>query len=160
MDLGSADTWRWIWLAAVTFFALGELLAPGTFFLVSFAVGAIAAAVLAFAGVDLVWQWVAFVVVSGASLVILVPIGRRLERNHSGTPVGATRWEGRRAVVVEAIPAGLHESGLVRVGRDPWRAESDDGSAIEVGATVSVVRVDGTHMVVRPAADVINDPRS
>ncbi len=158
MELGSADTWRWIWLAAVVFFALGELLAPGTFFLLSFAVGAVVATALAFAGVDTVWQWVGFVSVSGAALAVLVPLGRRLERNHDGTPVGATRWEGRRAVVIEAIPPGLHESGLVRVGRDPWRAESDDGSAIGAGTTVSVVRIDGTHMVVRPSTDVVTDP--
>ncbi|MGZ8733860.1 MAG: NfeD family protein [Acidimicrobiia bacterium] len=160
MDLGSADTWRWIWLAAVVFFALGELLTAGTFFLLSFAIGAVAATALAFAGVDIVLQWVAFVAVSAAALAVLVPIGRRIERTHRGTSVGATRWEGRRAVVIEPIPPGLHESGLVRVGRDPWRAESVDGSAIDVGTTVSVVRIDGTHMVVQPSADAIADPRA
>jgi membrane protein implicated in regulation of membrane protease activity len=42
------ETWRWIWLGAAVALAIGELAVPGTFFLVSFAVGAGAAALVAF----------------------------------------------------------------------------------------------------------------
>ncbi|HZJ27239.1 MAG TPA: NfeD family protein [Acidimicrobiia bacterium] len=158
MDLGSAETWRWIWVGAVVFFAIGELLAPGTLFLLSFAVGAVAAAILAFAGADIPFQWLAFVVVSAGSLALLVPIGRRLDRTGERQPVGATRWEGRDAVVVEPIAAGLHEAGIVRVDAERWRAESDDAHPIETGATVRVVRVEGTRMVVERTSTPISHP--
>ena len=48
----------------------------------------------------------------------------------------------------ETIPVGPHETGRVRVEREEWRAESVDGSEIAVGATVHVLRVDGTRLIV------------
>lgn len=158
MDLGSVESWRWIWVGAVVFFAIGELLAPGTLFLLSFAIAAAAAAALAFFGVDIPFQWLAFVVVSAGALALLVPIGRRLDRTEGHVAVGATRWEGRRAVVVDAIPAGLHRAGMVRVDAERWRAEAADGQPIDPGATVRVVRVEGTRMIVEPASNPAGHP--
>ena len=40
MDASSPETWRWVWLGAAAVFTLGEVLTTGTFFLISFAVGA------------------------------------------------------------------------------------------------------------------------
>jgi membrane protein implicated in regulation of membrane protease activity len=150
MDLSSAETWRWIWLAAAAGFAAGEIAVAGTFFLLSFAIGATAAAVVAFAGGALIAEWVAFVAVSGASVAVLFPLGRRLDTRHPVPPVGAHRWEGRIATVVHDIPAGLHEAGSVMVDREEWRAESTNGSPVSAGTRVVVARVAGTRLVVIP----------
>lgn len=158
MDLGSVESWRWIWVGAVVFFAIGELLAPGTLFLLSFALGAAVAAIVAFIGVDIPFQWLTFILVSAGALALLVPIGRRLDRTGGAQPVGATRWEGRHAVVVEEIPAGLHQAGMVRMDAERWRAEADDGRQIDPGATVRVVRVEGTRMIVEPTPDSVQPP--
>lgn len=152
MDLDSADGWRWIWLIAAAVFALGELAVPGSFFMLSFAVGAIGAAIASFAGAAPGFSWAVFVVVSTGALAVLVPIGRRINRSQPGGPaVGAIRWEGRRAVVVEEIPSGVHNTGMVRIEREEWRAESADRSSIPAGSEVVVLRVDGTRVVVVPA---------
>jgi len=148
MDASSPDTWRWIWLCAAAVLLLGEVIATGTFFLISFAVGAAVACVLAFLGVDVAWQWGAFVVVSSASVLTLRPIGRRLNAAGSPDRVGAERWEGRTATVVRRIPAGVQETGVVRIEREEWRAESVDSNAIPLHAVVRVVRVSGTRVVV------------
>lgn len=158
MDLGSPDTWRWLWIGAAVFFAIGELAAPGTLFLISFAVGAAGAAILAFAGVDVVFQWLGFLVVTSGALALLVPIGRRLDRTVGLQPVGATRWEGRDGTVVTAIPVGLHEAGIVRVDAEEWRAEAEDAQPIDSGATVRVIRVEGTRLIVSPASDPASQP--
>jgi membrane protein implicated in regulation of membrane protease activity len=150
MDLSSAETWRWIWLLAAAGFAAGEIAVAGTFFLVSFAIGAAVAAVVAFAGGGLIAEWVVFIGVSGASLAVLYPIGRRLDARHPVPPVGAHRWEGRIATVVREIPAGLHEAGTVTVDREEWRAESTNGSPVAAGTRVVVARVAGTRLVVIP----------
>jgi membrane protein implicated in regulation of membrane protease activity len=120
--------------------------------MVSFAAGAIAAAIVSFAGMDPVGGWIVFVAVSAISLVVLLPIGRRINRSDpvDGNGVGADRWTGRRAVVVGVIPGGIHATGLVRVEREEWRAESIDGSELDVGTEVQVLRVDGTRLVVAP----------
>lgn len=149
MDVTSPETWRWIWLAAAALFAVGEIAVVGTFFLLSFAIGAAAAAVVAFAGGGLVFEWIVFVVASGVSVGALRPIAKRLDR-HEEHPVGAHRWEGRLATVVADIPAGLHETGVVRIDREEWRAESVNAVPVRAGATVLVTSVAGTRLVVRP----------
>jgi membrane protein implicated in regulation of membrane protease activity len=152
MDLDSADAWRWIWLIAAAVFGMAELAVPGTFFMVSFAAGAIVAAIVSFAGLDPVGSWIVFVAVTAVALVLLLPIGRRINRAHTqgSSGVGADRWTGRAAVVIEDIPGGVHGTGLVRIEREEWRAESADGAPVGVGTEVQVLRVDGTRLVVAP----------
>jgi membrane protein implicated in regulation of membrane protease activity len=136
---------------AAVVLALGELAIPGTFFVVSFAIGAAVAAVASFLGASVLVGWVCFVGGSALALAVLIPIGRRLNRAGGGDPTGATRWVGQRAVVLTAIPAGPHETGIVRLQREEWRAESADGNAIAMGTEVEVLRVDGTRVVVQAA---------
>jgi membrane protein implicated in regulation of membrane protease activity len=159
MDWESADTWRWIWLVAAVVFALGEIAIPTTFFLVSFAVGAVVASVLAFAGVDLTVQWVVFVAVSAVALLVMRPLARRIERDtESVATSGAHRWVNRVALVLTDIPGGAGETGIVRVEREQWRAESASDSPVAAGTTVKVVRVDGTRLVVEPLSTAPSGP--
>lgn len=150
MDLNSPETWRWIWLAAAFVFAVGEITLIGTFFLLPFGVGAAAACVTAFLGHTVLTSWVVFVVGSVVAFVALWPIGRRLDRATmpDAEGVGARRWQGRLAVITEAIPGGPSGTGMARVDRETWRAESIDDRPIALGATVRVVRVDGTRVIV------------
>jgi membrane protein implicated in regulation of membrane protease activity len=150
MDVNSPETWRWIWLVAVVLFALAEVFTPVLFFMLSFALGAAAAAVAAFAGGGALVQWLLFVGVTAASLAALVPLGRRLEGRDEVHPVGANRWEGRTATVVTEIPAGKHQTGLVRIDRETWKAESTNGMGVPEGATVLVTHVTGTRLIVSP----------
>jgi membrane protein implicated in regulation of membrane protease activity len=152
MDLDSADTWRWIWLVAAAVFAIAELAVPGTFFMLSFAAGAVAAAVVSFLGLAPVVGWLVFVGVTAGALLVLLPLGRRMNLSapSTGNGVGADRWVGRKAVVIGVIPGGIHATGLVRIEREEWRAESIDGSPVDVGTEVRVLRVDGTRLVVAP----------
>ena len=146
--MNEPETWRWIWLITATLLVVGEIAMPGTFFLISFAIGALAAAIAAFADVSLVGQWVIFVAGSGAALAVLFPIGRRLDARNRNASVGATRFEGRHATVLAEIPAGSHETGLVRMDREEWRAEAHDGAPVPVGAVIRILRVEGTRLIV------------
>jgi membrane protein implicated in regulation of membrane protease activity len=147
---GSPETWRWIWLAAAVVFAVGEIAVAGTFFLAPFAIGAAVGAAAAFAGAGIGIEWLLFVAVSAAAAAILIPLGRRLDRSTTRHAIGANRWVGRQAIVLRDIPAGHGESGLVRLEREEWRAESLMGARIRAGSTVLVSRVDGTRLVVVP----------
>src|SRR5687768_7937904 len=108
---------------------------PGSFFLLPFAIGAAVAAVLAFADVSVSLEWLAFVVVSVATLAALRPLAKRLDRDGSAEGIGSRRLIGRAGIVLDAIPGGPHEMGRVRIDREEWRAESVDGSPIDAGAT-------------------------
>ena len=148
--LDSPETWRWIWLFAALVFTIGEIFVAGTFFFMPFAVGAVAAAIAAFAGASVALEWLAFVGASAVSFAVLVPLGRRLDRRSSGQQgVGAQRWVGRQAYVLQDIPS-TGGTGLIRLEREEWRAESLTGAPIRAGSTVLVSRVDGTRLVVLP----------
>lgn len=150
MDFGSADTWRWVFLVVAVLFTLGELAVTGTFFLLPFAAGALAAAVAGFLGASLGLEWLVFVAVSAVSSAVLWPLRLRLDRRHPRSEIGANRWVGRQAVVLRDIPGPRGETGLVRLDREEWRAESLMGLAIPAGSTVLVSRVEGTRLVVLP----------
>ena len=145
--MDTPEEWRWVWLIAGTLFAVGEMLTPGSFFLAPLAVGALTAAILAFAGVGVAVEWIVFIVVSIATLMLLRPLARRLDRDALDHGVGSRRLVGTSATVLQAIP-GNAELGLVRVDREEWRAQSTDGSPIAEGAMVRVADVQGTRVIV------------
>jgi len=152
------EVWRWIWLATAVVFLLGEMFAFGSFFLLPFAIGAAVAAILAFAGVAVGWEWLAFVVVSIGSLACLYPLRHRLDRARPAEGIGSRRLIGQPALVLQEVPAGPSELGLVRVGREEWRAESRDGRALPAGTNVRVVDVQGTRVIVWPVEEIANPP--
>lgn len=141
-----------MWLCAAVVFGLGEMTSPGSFFLAPFAIGAAAAAVLAFLGAPVGLGWVAFVAVSAGTFAALRPLARRLD-TAGGNPrgVGARRLVGEEGLILEAVPSGPDEVGLVRIGREQWRAQSSDGHAIPKDTKVTIVEVRGTRVVVFPS---------
>lgn len=140
------EQWRWIWLGAAVLFGIGEMATPGAFFLAPFAVGAGVAAILAFAGVSLVGEWAAFVVISVAAFMAMRPLARRLDRDHASEGIGSRRLIGRPGVVIE--PIGPTTPGLVRIDSEEWRADSVDRAPIAAGEDVRITEVTGTRVIV------------
>jgi membrane protein implicated in regulation of membrane protease activity len=143
------ETWRWIWLVATGLFVAGEVGTGGSLFLLPFAVGAFVAGLLAFAGVTLIVQWIAFLAVSVAGLVATNGLRKRLDHDTPQDGIGARRVIGQPARVVRELPGGPGVGSVV-VGREEWRAESLDGQPIAEGAVVKVVDVRGTRLIVHP----------
>ena len=150
MDFSSPDTWRWVFLVIAVMFTVGEIAMAGTFFLLPFAAGALAASLAGFAGASVGILWLIFVVVSAIGSSVLWPLRRRLDSRNPRSEIGANRWVGRQAVVLRDIPGNVGGTGLVRLDREEWRAESLVGIPIRAGSTVLVSRVDGTRLVVLP----------
>lgn len=148
MDSGNPEMWRWIWLSAAVVFGVGEMAVAGSFFLAPFAVGAGVATVLAFFDVGLAGQWGAFLGVSVAMFLALRPLAKRLDREGPVLGIGSHRQIGQTARVIEGID-GSKDLGTVLLGSERWRAESADGQVVPEGATVSVVEVRGTRLLVR-----------
>ncbi|MBA2282559.1 MAG: NfeD family protein [Actinomycetota bacterium] len=144
------EIWRWVWIVLAAAFFAGEMTTPGSFFLLPFAIGAAVAGILAFAGVSVAVEAVVFLVVSVLVFAGMRPLARRLDQGGATEGIGSRRLIGQVATVLEPIPAGSHELGLVRVHREEWRAEVIGGVALEVGATVQVVAQQGTRLVVSP----------
>lgn len=136
----------WAVLAALAF--AGELLSV-SFFLLFFALGAVVALVVAFAGLGLVAQAASFVAASILSMAILRPtLLNRLSLRGGERYVSPHSIAGRRGVVTAAIEPG--GSGTVRIGSgDYWTARSlHPGERIKTGTHVRVLDTDGVTALV------------
>jgi membrane protein implicated in regulation of membrane protease activity len=139
------ETWRWLWTGLALVMGIGEIFTAG-FFLLPFAIGAAAAAVLAWLGVAVLPQWLVFF---GVSLFALMYLRRFITRQDEmdQPAVGANRWINARGVVLEPIDP-VASVGMVRILGEEWRATSD--GPIPAGAQVIVTEVRGARLVVSP----------
>ena len=152
-----AETLRWVWLVAGVVLLAGEM-STGTFYMLPFALGALAAAVLAFIGVGIAGQLVVCLVVSAVAFAAFRPLARKLDQTGQTEGIGSRRLVNESAVVLADIPAD--DAGMVRVGREEWRAVSQGGQAIAEGTTVRIVDVEGTRVIVTPSdASVADGPQ-
>jgi membrane protein implicated in regulation of membrane protease activity len=138
------DDWVW-WMIAAGVFAIGEIATLG-FFLGPIAIAAVTAAIVALIGGGLAAQWIVFIAVSLASLLVLRPIARRHLRTPSQLRTGTAALIGRPAVVLERVD---RDGGQVKLAGEVWSARSyDDDEAFEPGARVEVMKIDGATALV------------
>lgn len=139
------ETWRWLWTGLSLVMGIGEIFTAG-FFLLPFAIGAAAAAVLAWLGVAVLPQWLVFF---GVSLFAFMYLRRFISRqDEKAQPaVGANRWVNSKGIVLESIDP-IASVGMVRILGEEWRATSD--GPIPAGAQVIVTEVRGARLVVAP----------
>lgn len=142
------DTWIF-WLVVACLLGLGEL-HTGGFFLAPFALGALVATALTFAGVGAVGGVVAFLAGSLLTLGALRPLARRHRRLPPAIRTGAAALVGRTGVVLERI-ANREAMGCVRIDGELWTARSyDEDDVIDTGEQVHVVEIRGaTALVMR-----------
>ena len=142
------EIWQWIWLAATGMFVLGELAMPGSFFLLPFGAGTAVATILAFSNANESLQWIAFIVISLASLAALRPLARKLNSQEQPARVGSTRLIGEIGVVTKDLGEALTENGSIQIGREEWPAETLEKEHVPAGARVKVIHIEGTRVVV------------
>lgn len=137
------EVWRWLWTIFAVVMGIGEIFTAG-FFLLPFAIGAGAAAILAWLGVGVLAQWLVFF---GLSIFSLAYLRRFIDRQDEGEQpkVGANRWVGEVGTVLQDIDPRT-DAGMVRILREEWRATADQ--PIDIGEKVVVKEVQGTRLFV------------
>lgn len=137
------EVWRWLWTIFAIVLAIGEMFTAG-FFLLPFAIGGAAAAILAWIGAPVLAQWLVFF---GVSTIALGYLRRFIGRQDEGEQprVGANRWVGSEGVVLQAIDPESG-TGMVRILQEEWRASAM--GRIPVGAKIVVTQVDGARLIV------------
>jgi membrane protein implicated in regulation of membrane protease activity len=138
------DEWVW-WMVAAGVLAVGEIFTL-SFFLGPISVAAVTAAIVALVGAGLALQWVVFIAVSLASLLVLRPIARRHLRTPAQIRTGTAALVGGRAVVLERVD---RDGGQVKLAGEVWTARAyDEDEAYEPGARVEVMKIDGATALV------------
>ena len=141
-----ADKVWLIWMIIAAIFIIGEIFTAG-FFLLWFGIGAAAAGILAMLDFGAGWQWVTFVVVTGLLFVVSRRFAERITKKQP-PGIGADRFIGMKGVVLEEVD-NTKNTGRVRIEKEEWRADSDTGEVIPVDTKVEVVRLVGTHLIVK-----------
>ena len=113
-----------------------------------FAIGSLAAMIVSLCGGQLWLQAVVFVVVSAVLLLSLRPIAKkyftpRIVKTNVDAVVGS------QGIVLEDVD-NVAAQGRVKLGAMEWSARSADGSPIAKDTLVTVDRVEGVKVFVRP----------
>jgi membrane protein implicated in regulation of membrane protease activity len=135
-----------IWAIVAVVLAVGEIFTPGLFFLGPIALAAVAAGVVALAGVGEALQLIVFIAGSIASVLFLRPLARRHLHMPAALRTGTAALEGTKALVLQRVDAN---GGRVRIGGEEWSARSfmEDG-VYEPGQRVEVVKIEGATALV------------
>ena len=137
-----------IWLIAAFALIIFEI-CSATFGAICFAIGAGFSALAAGLGANLTWQIVIFAVVSLLTFIFLRPFMMKiLDRKSKDVKTNADALVGRKGLVSERIDAAQH-TGRVAVDGDDWKAVSVDGSIVEKGTEVEIVKLDSIILTVR-----------
>ena len=138
----------YVWLIVFVLSVVAEIATAG---LVSiwFAGGAVVAFILAILDVPLVWQVVAFVVISLLLLAATRPLAKKYVNRKAGKTNVVDSIIGRTAVVTEEI-SNLKATGKVMVDGMPWTARTEDDSVvIPAGTEVKIEALMGVKCIVR-----------
>ena len=137
-----------IWLVVAIVLVILEIMTAG-FGVICFAIGAVFSAMVAGLGGSITWQIVVFAVVSLLTFVFLRPVVIRfLDKKSKDVKTNADAVIGRKGVVSERIDSAQH-TGRVAIDGDDWKAISEDGSVIEKGAEVKIVKLDSIILTVK-----------
>ena len=129
-----------IWLVVAIVLVILEIMTAG-FGVICFAIGAVFSALVAGLGGSITWQIVVFAVVSLLTFVFLRPVVIRfLDKKSKDVKTNADAVIGRKGIVSERIDSAQH-TGRVAIDGDDWKAISEDGSVIEKGAEVKIVKL-------------------
>jgi membrane protein implicated in regulation of membrane protease activity len=137
-----------IWLIVAIILVIIEICTAG-FGSICFAIGAAFSALAAGLGLGVTWQIIIFAAVSLLTFIFLRPIAMRfLDRKSKDVKTNADALVGRKGIVSERIDSTQH-TGRVAIDGDDWKAVSANGSVIEKGVEVEVVKRDSIILTVK-----------
>lgn len=137
-----------IWLIAATFLAAIEIVTT-SFFMLWFAIGAVAASIANLLGADLVVQGSIFILVSLLLVLFTRPLTAKfVEPRENEAKTNLEGLPGRIGVALENFNYESGNSGLVKLGGDIWSAISIGDQKVSKGDQVKVIRVEGVRLIV------------
>ena len=136
----------WAWVAVIAIAIVVEVVTDQ---LVSiwFVPAGIIATVLDFLSVDIIWQILVFLIVSGAGIIICQKFFRRFLQNKAKTNLDMII--GEKCVVTEKIDnfAGV---GQAKVKGQLWSARGvEEDDVFEVGDVLNIVAIEGVKLICR-----------
>lgn len=139
------EIWHY-WIIAALLLFIVELFTAG-FAVICLSIGAAGAAIASGLGVDVYGQLITFTVVSLIALASVRPLLKRFfYRGGEKVATNVNAMVGRVAKVVVAIDG---DDGRVMIDGVDWKARTEHGERVEVGAMVEIVAVDSVILTVK-----------
>lgn len=138
-----------IWLLIAALFVVIEIFTGG-FAVACFSVGCVFGAILAACELSLTWQVVAFAIGTFLAFVFIRPVVVKYldnKTNDNGVKTNMDSIIGKTAVVTEKIEE--NGFGRVKIDGDDWKAQTADGSEVEVGKKVKIESFESIVLTVK-----------
>lgn len=136
-----------IWIMIGIFCVIIEIFDPAFFFL-SLGIGAIATGLLSLSPFFRTYvpvQILTFCIISFIAFLFMRKLGKKV-LEHSGSETNVFALIGKKAVVVDDIPA--EGKGHVKIGGEEWVAIVKDGKPLAKGSKVNVLEIEGNKVIV------------
>ncbi len=136
-----------VWITLGIIFVIIEIFDPA-FFFIALGIGAIATGLLSLLpllNTNVPLQIVIFAVFSFIAFLFTRKLAKKL--NHKASDeTNVFALKGQTGIVTKAIPS--EGKGYVKVANEEWSAVSQDGSAIALDETVTVMDIEGNKVIV------------
>ena len=136
----------YIWIGVMIFAIVAEMLTPSALISIWFAFGALVAAILAYFELDLMFQIIAFVLVSILILLIVRPLATKYLRGNT-VATNADRFIGETGIVTKDICD--NKWGEVYIKSTYWSAVEVNGGNISKDKKVKVIAIEGAKLLVK-----------
>lgn len=133
------------WAIAFVVFLVVEGVTLNSLVSIWFAFAALFAMIAAIAGLGFIWQLAVFVFSSIILLIATRAVVKKMRKKASDPTLDYDI--GKTALVIEDIRNDLNEGRAKLDGAD-WAARSENGQVISKGEIVTVVRIDGSKLIV------------
>lgn len=145
------DYMFWIWLAVLVFSAAVEL-ATREIVSIWFTFGAVIPFILAATNaVSWEWQLVIFILLSAAMILGLRTVTKKFLLRNIKEDTNLNSYIGNRyKMLTRADPETI---GSLRINDVIWSAVAENGSTLESGETVEVVKVTGNKLIVKKVSE-------
>ena len=135
-----------LWLAVIVITLVVEAMTAGLV-TIWFSIGALAALISSYLGINFPLQIIIFIAVSAVALFCTRPLVKsKIHKNKVKT--NADIVIGKHAVVVEDI-VPIEGKGQVKVDGKIWSAKSESTEKIAKDELVTVERIEGVHLIVK-----------
>lgn len=138
------------WLIASGIFFIVEIITVG-FLVFWLGVAALITMCVSFFIDNIFIQAVVFIIASAILILATKPFVKKFVHNNNGTKTNVFSIVGKKAIVTKDINS-INGTGLIKVDGETWSAEGKDGSNIEKGTEVEILKIDGVKAIVSPTS--------
>lgn len=143
----------WLIIAGVCFII--EMMTVG-FLVFWFGVGALLTMIVSLIFPDNIILQASIFVISSTLLIFLTkPLVNKLSKSDKKVATNAFSIIGKKGVVTQDINE-THGVGQIKIAGEVWSAKTADGSIIEKGTQIEVIKIDGVKAVVEPISVATN----